>query len=143
MALGLLWWAVSPFKQRGLERKHHGFRTWTLGTLCAPHPPICQKRQRHQGRSSHRIRSFGPSNGLLRRRHHLPKSKRQVHGIGLSQTREDKWFTSRQHSYLAFVTVSILVKVLPITSLLPINPAPLEEIRGIYGSPYICIHLSR
>ena len=85
----LLWWAVSPFKQRGLERKHYGFKTWTPGTLCAPHPPICQRRQPHQGRSSHRIRSFGPSNGLLRRRHHLPKSKHQVHGIGLSQTRED------------------------------------------------------
>lgn len=89
MPLQLLWWAVSPLKQRGLERKLHGLRTWTLGTLCAPHLPICQRRQRHQGRSSHQTRSFGLSNDLLRKRHHLPKSKRQVHGIDLSQTGED------------------------------------------------------
>ena len=37
--------------ERGLERKHHGFRTWSLGTLCVPHPPIFQRRQHHQGRS--------------------------------------------------------------------------------------------
>ena len=89
MPLGLLWWAVSPFKQSGLKRRKNRLCTWNLGTLCAPHPPICQKRQHHQGRSSHQTQSFGLSHDLLRRRHHLPKSKHQVHGIGLSQTKED------------------------------------------------------
>ena len=41
--------------------------------------------------------------------------------------------------YLAFVAVSILVKVFPITSLLPINPAPLEEIVEFLNSPYTYI----
>ena len=143
MLLGLLLWAVSPFKKKRLERKCFGFRTWTLGTLCAPHPPRCRRRQRRRGRSSLQTQSFGPSRDLLRRKPHLPKSKPQVHGIGLSQTREDKWFTRQKHSYLAFVTVSVLVKVFPITSLLPINPAPLEEIGGIFDSPYTYIHPSR
>ena len=52
--------------------------------------------------------------------------------LAFHELRKAHYKCKRGYSYLAFVGVPILVKVFPITSLLPINPAPLEEIGGIF-----------